>query len=961
MRWNHYGYRSKNKQENSNTDLEMSLEKQFQLQTLNHLSKSQTEINSENNNSPIQNQHSNQFQFQNYFSPSFIDPFSTTIDQHVDQTNSHSFPQPNNSLNNNNIENQLYQSWKPQLSLQQQHQHDQVTPLPLSSHQQPIIPSSSSPINYIQKNHCNSDILFPYVSTSANSHIDYNENHNLDTNENSINDDHHHDHQKQLIGFNNSTQFDQSYLFNPNFAFQSNYDSQNYVQYEVRKFTEINPNNQSINNNLIDNNNNNNDDDDGDDKNKNNKSKATHMGKKKIKSDETFFHLRVSTTHIKNFTTFADEMCLTLFKNHKNISLPNIIRFIYYNNLPDKILGSKTFSNNLLYFKSFDLIDNTSTTSSKYSKDSSLPLLNNYILAILLNKQLRRYLRKNLKPKKGTNIHDGYPVAIQNSNVYRNLLHELADFKIDFVFTFTLIVKEYNGISLLYFALNELPDSLKYKPEFLILGGIYNSLNPTMDNKQFLSHLSTYVDMLRKKIVSMIINKHEYSIKVRLLYFMVENKIDHAHSIFQNFKQFNSEKNLLFDNNETIFNKIFFNGILVPFNRIILNFFDSNCLKKIALNLDDIGNEVGLPFSLSLLISNNFNQLNINNDQLQLIQSIFPLMLNIFQNQMFTTKTPVSNLKFEKLFTFLELLVEYNSYISIFFRQYVDLFDMELLVDGMNKLNFDLMHVIKDEQFIDVVEPLKMSLSYTINLFSKWEQDGCLNVLSFDKLRNSTDPISEILNSEEEVFSNHNDNGTDGVDTIHERINLINVVNYLKMYNLDSLEYMDIQLKETKKVSMDDLNVKLFKKVEEFIFKNSITSSNELIIENVESFTTRSTIIIPKRTNDINNFVRIKFPTSWKYVHIYSMIMLRYQIEKIEKIQLLIEFKENRLDTKFRKNNNNRPSFSIGSYISLEHSNRETKCVWLEDNEIVGLKVSQNYHYIIDSYPIIKDTFLLNT
>lgn len=148
----------------------------------------------------------------------------------------------------------------------------------------------------------------------------------------------------------------------------------------------------------------------------------------------------------------------------------------------------------------------------------AVELLNNFVLSILLNKKLRVFLKKNIRPPKNINEPSKYLNMSHDGNLYREAVRPIAS-QIDFAMTFSMVVItntcadtiNFGGI---YFVLNELPENLKYNPKFLFCAAVFNLDNSHSWNTELLRPLFAYLEYLQTNTIKVSLNRHEYHVKM---------------------------------------------------------------------------------------------------------------------------------------------------------------------------------------------------------------------------------------------------------------------------------------------------------------------------------------------------------------------------------------------------------------------------------------------------------------
>ncbi|GAV30552.1 hypothetical protein PMKS-004066 [Pichia membranifaciens] len=152
----------------------------------------------------------------------------------------------------------------------------------------------------------------------------------------------------------------------------------------------------------------------------------------------------------------------------------------------------------------------------------SIELFNNHILSILLNKKLRTYLKKTIRPSKTMKEKCSYMSLLQDGKIYRDTIEAHLN-KIDFAFTLTMITPKIKGsgpnsreLSAVYFVFNELPIYLRYKPEFMFLACACDANDDEEWNKKLLTPLFAYLNYLKENTIRVSLNRHEYHVKIAM-------------------------------------------------------------------------------------------------------------------------------------------------------------------------------------------------------------------------------------------------------------------------------------------------------------------------------------------------------------------------------------------------------------------------------------------------------------
>ncbi|KAG0684076.1 hypothetical protein C6P40_003515 [Pichia californica] len=173
-----------------------------------------------------------------------------------------------------------------------------------------------------------------------------------------------------------------------------------------------------------------------------------------------------------------------------------------------------------------NIIDNESNDEQTVLHKKELftiELFNNYILSILLNKKLRIFLKKTLRPSKLKKENKNFLNLIQDGTIYKESIANDID-KIDFAFTFSLLTPNIltsgikgKNLTCVYLVLNELPAYLRYKPEFMFLACAVDSDQNLEFNKTILFPLFEYFNHLQNKILRISLNRHEYHVKISMI------------------------------------------------------------------------------------------------------------------------------------------------------------------------------------------------------------------------------------------------------------------------------------------------------------------------------------------------------------------------------------------------------------------------------------------------------------
>jgi hypothetical protein len=674
----------------------------------------------------------------------------------------------------------------------------------------------------------------------------------------------------------------------------------------------------------------------------------------------------------------------------------------------------------------------------------SIELFNNYVLSILLNKKLRTYLKKTIRPPKNINEEAKYLNLVHDGNIYRDAIKNDIG-KIDFAFTFTLVtpskanigIKGNSNLGCVYFILNELPDHLKYRFEFMFLACVCDINDKQEWNQHLLTPLLAYLNYLNDNIVRVSLNRHEYYVKIVMIMALgnyqcdntglldmstssfkyqcayctvprciVKNEAGFENKPIYNSKRypkieiwdylnlkknsllpndnisdywslrkpyilesipyFNINRCLIFDIQLCILKGVFKNGVI----KLINNHFRMNAseyafevfnssLSNIQTNIEEhnIFKDQNVLFQLTEPTNQEEqNKFGTSISDLKILQSIFPYLFHIYYDDMFENDTLLKH-QMPSKFKVLALLLELNGYINALFCSEVERKKVPDLRNGFFDLIAEIEHLSKFTMFNNLNILLMLPLHYMSHLFDKWEDIGDLNVSSVLEMDDTINAFTELMKHRSTDLSD-----------ISETIKCMNLQNCMKIYNFKVSEYPLFKFLKSNAIDKTQISIKAMTKFKEFNKKflfdivSEETFNQNSSINNIEMFELNSIIIKPEDQSTALNLVRIKNTKrslGWKYVHIYGVKEIIYtdSFTKETSRGVFIEYKETKTKKRFQKTSDKRPAFSLGEFLTLKSSNKEVRCAWLDDIQMVALRVLNESHWIYDPLMLFERAF----
>lgn len=209
-------------------------------------------------------------------------------------------------------------------------------------------------------------------------------------------------------------------------------------------------------------------------------------------------------------------------KSSYTINYCSCKRFIWLKPLPETCPFDQNNFGNSQQRNTTHRVTNTPISISHTRLSFNVELFNNHILSILLNKKLRTYLKKTIRPSKMMKDRCSSMSLLQDGKIYRDTIE--ADLnKIDFAFTLTMITPKIKGsgpnskdLSAVYFVFNELPIFLRYQPEFMFLACACDVNDSKEWNKRLMTPLFAYLNYLKENTIRVSLNRHEYYVKIAM-------------------------------------------------------------------------------------------------------------------------------------------------------------------------------------------------------------------------------------------------------------------------------------------------------------------------------------------------------------------------------------------------------------------------------------------------------------